>query len=186
MERLTTRREFLPLPAAILLAAGCAVTPSGLTSSNSTRLTFKFTMAGPVNGPGGIYDYLYYVVIRVVDPPFCNSAQYPVLAESDSPYNPNARDLHRERQRFRRATHPLHRLPTWRRGKPLWRFQVQNPSRSSRPQSRPEWQRRHEPGLREFLSVLCCRERRLIPPRAILTPSALRSIQATLTNSRQT
>ena len=54
---------FLALPGAF--AAGCAITPPGLSSSNATQLTFRFSLAGPVNP-----SYIYMVAIRVLNPPF--------------------------------------------------------------------------------------------------------------------
>jgi hypothetical protein len=70
MEKLiTTRREFLALPA-LMMIAGCARTPPGVGGVNATQLAFKFTMNGPVNP-----SYIYLVAIRVLTPPFGSASQ---------------------------------------------------------------------------------------------------------------
>ena len=60
-------RAPIALTLAAFALAGCAKFPANASSNNFSRLTFRFTMAGPINP-----NYLYYVAIR---PIFSDSTQ---------------------------------------------------------------------------------------------------------------
>lgn len=68
------------LLALTLILAGCARTPSGLTNSLATRLTFRFTLNAPINP-----NYIYCVAIRVLNPPVGTASELSDPTQGPSP-----------------------------------------------------------------------------------------------------